>query len=180
MFHEDKSLWSVRLRWHLKELLNRTCLVVKIISSNRKQKKAYVGCKHKQKGTSHVFMFQKKKRIRIIWFICFKISQTISLAKVWWPISKGSIFNLQHPQQKGINSVVNNQGHLPHLKQQMRIKFTILPCRLTSFTKCSKKGKAERKNMHFVSLNRSKRELIQVSKEKCLIQHVAVLRLAVL
>lgn len=63
----------------------------------------------------------------------------------------------------------------------MQINNAVLLCRLTSkfITKSSKKARQKEKYA-FCIFNCSNKELIQVSKEKCLFQHVAVLLLAVL
>lgn len=44
-------------------------------------------------------------------------------------------------------TIVNHQGHLPYLKQQMQINNAVLLCRLTSkfITKCSKKARQKEK-----------------------------------
>lgn len=72
-------------------------------------------------------------------------------------LTRGLILNVERGQ-----SIVNHQGHLPQLQQQMQINIAVFLCMLTSWfiTKCSKKARQEEKKMHSVALTVAKRELI--------------------
>lgn len=77
-------------------------------------------------------------------------------------------------------SIVNHQGYLPWLKQQMQIHNEVDLCRLTSRFKCLKRqGKKEKKNA-FRMLWLYQQGCDTTYKEKCLFQHVAAMFQAVL
>lgn len=93
-----------------------------------------------------------------IWFIYFKMSQKHPYKRcIDNYYQRIDIKCTISPVKRG-HSIVNHQGHLPQLQQQMQINIAVLLCILTSWfiTKCSKKARQKEKYA-FCSLNCSKK-----------------------